>query len=101
MYGILFRVVAKPGKLQELIAHAEWVVAVCEEKEPGTLRFDFYKDPHNDQAIYVYEAYQDRTAFEAHKQNEPYKRWASGRAEELTTDFEILFDGDALVSMAA
>ena len=61
---------------------------------------DTFRDPNDDQAIYVYEAYRDRAAFEAHKQNEPYQRWASGRAEGLTTNFKLLFDGDALVATA-
>ena len=53
MYGILFRVEAKPGKLQELMAHSEWTVEVCKKEEPGTLRFDIYQDPNDDQAFYV------------------------------------------------
>jgi len=100
MYGILFRVEAKPGKLQELIAHAEWTVEVCRKEEPDTLRFDFYPDPNNDQAIYVYEAYRDRAGFEAHKRNEPFQRWAAGRREELTTNFQALFNGDTIVTTA-
>jgi|APSaa5957512622_1039677.scaffolds.fasta_scaffold103626_2 (4S)-4-hydroxy-5-phosphonooxypentane-2,3-dione isomerase len=100
MYGILFRAEAKPGKYQELIEHAEWTVEVCNKEEPGTWRFDFYPDPDNDQAIYVYEAYRDREAFEAHKQNAPFQRWAAERRESLVADFKTLFNGDALVTMA-
>ena len=98
MYGILFRVEAKPGKLQELMSHSEWTVEVCKKEEPGTLRFDIYQDPNDDQAFYVYEAYRDRAAFEAHTQNKPFQRWVSGREEELAANFSLVFDGDALMS---
>ena len=98
MYGILFRIEAKPGKLQELMAHSEWTVEVCKNEEPGTLRFDIYQDPNNDQAFYVYEAYRDRADFEAHTQNKPFQRWVSGREEELAANFSLVFDGDALMS---
>lgn len=100
MYGILFRVEAKPGKYQELINFLKWDVEVCRDEEPGTLRFDVYQDPQDNNALYVYEAYRDRAAFEAHKRNEPYRRWGSGQAEELTTNFEMLFNGDALLTTA-
>ena len=100
MYGILFRIEAKPGKLQELMAHSEWTVEVCKNEEPGTLRFDIYQDQNNDQAFYVYEAYRDRAAFEAHTQNKPFQRWVSGREEKLAANFSLIFDGDALMSTA-
>lgn len=96
MYGILFRVEANPGKYQELVDFMTWDAEVCRDEEPGTLRFEFYQDPENENALYVYEAYADREAFEAHKKNEPYQRFASGLAEALGANYTILIDGDAL-----
>ena len=78
MFGILFWVEAEPGKLQEFKDHAQWCVDVAKEKEPDTLRFDWYTDPENENALYVYEAYTDEAGFEAHKQNEPYQAWSQG-----------------------
>lgn len=78
MYGILFRAKAKPGKYQELIEFLEWDGEVCRDKEPGTLRFEFYPDPGDKEALYVYEAYRDENAFEKqHKMNDPYQHWKS------------------------
>ena len=98
MYGILFRVEAKPSKRQELIEHCHWVVDVCKEKEPNTLRFDIFVDDEDENAFYFYEAYTDEDGFKEHQQNEPYKRWVAGRGEELTTNFEVIFIGSALVT---
>jgi autoinducer 2-degrading protein len=99
MYGILFRFEAKAGKLDELIKFLKWDGEVCKDKEPGTLRFEFYSDDNDKNAIYVYEAYRDRAAFEKHKQHEPYQLWSSGLAKKLGK-LEILIDGDALWSPA-
>ncbi|MCI5158098.1 MAG: hypothetical protein D3906_06575, partial [Candidatus Electrothrix sp. AUS1_2] len=90
------RIEAKPGRLQELIGFFKWDQEVCSEKEPGTLRFEFYHDPENENALYVYEAYRDLEAFEEHKKNEPYKRWSSTVQEELGSNFSVLFQGKAV-----
>ena len=100
MYGIVFRAEAKPGKFQELVDFMTWDAEVCRDEEPGTLRFEFYQDPENENAIYVYEAYQDLDAFEVHKNNAPYKHWHSaGLSEKLTVNgFQVLFADNALFS---
>lgn len=100
MLGCLFRVEAKPGKLEELIAHLKWCIEVAKEKEPETWRFEFFQDPEDDQALYVYEAYPNEAGFEAHKQNEPYQSWNAGRSEELTTSFKLIFGDTAIASTA-
>jgi quinol monooxygenase YgiN len=100
MFGILFRVEAKPGKHQELIDFLKWDGEVCRDQEPGTLRFEFYRDPNDENALYVYEAYRDLNAFEAHKNNEPFRRWSAGLQQELGTNFTVLFRGEAAWSPA-
>ena len=94
MFGILFKFKPKPGKRQELLDFLKWDAEVCRDQEPGTLRFEFYSDPKDEDTIYVYEAYQDRIAFEEHKKNEPYQRWASGLETELGSK-EVLFETEA------
>jgi quinol monooxygenase YgiN len=91
---------AKPGKFQELIDFLKWYGETCRDREPGTLRFEFFQDPNDANALYLYEAYRDLKAFEAHKNNEPYQRWASGLQEELVTNFTVLFSGEAAWSPA-
>jgi (4S)-4-hydroxy-5-phosphonooxypentane-2,3-dione isomerase len=95
MYGILFRVEAKHGKFEELCKFLEWDAEVARDKEPGTLRFEFYRDGNKD-ALFVYEAYRDRSAFEEHKKNEPFHRWSRFVCNDLCVDFKKLFDGDAV-----
>ena len=100
MFGIVFRIEAQPAKYQELVEFLKWDGEVCRDREPGTLRFEFYRDPSNDNAFYVYEAYRDLDAFEAHKKNEPFQRWSSGLRDELGTNFTVIFRGDAVWSPA-
>ena len=100
MFGIVFRIEAKPGKYQELVEFLTWDGEVCRDREPGTLRFEFYRDPHNDHALYVYEAYRDLDAFEAHKKNEVVQRWSPGLGDQLGTNFTVLVQGDAVWSPA-
>ncbi|SEM07341.1 autoinducer 2-degrading protein [Syntrophus gentianae] len=95
MFGILFRIEAKPGKYQELVDFMKWDGEVCRDQEPGTLRFEFYRDPKDENALYVYEAYRDTQAFEAHKDHAPFQRWVSGLQNELGTNLKILFRGEA------
>jgi quinol monooxygenase YgiN len=100
MYGALFIDEAKPGKFQELVDFMTWDAEICRDKEPGTLRFEFYQHPDNENAIYVYEAYVDEEAFQAHKKNnEAFLHWhAAGFSEKLLVKRTILFAGDALFS---
>jgi quinol monooxygenase YgiN len=100
MLGMLFRVEAKPGKYQELVDFLTWDAEVCRDEEPGTLRFEFYQDPENANALFVYEAYQDQEARAVHSNNEPLKHWRSaGLSDALTTNgIQMLFNGYALFS---
>jgi (4S)-4-hydroxy-5-phosphonooxypentane-2,3-dione isomerase len=100
MFGIVFRIEAQPGKYRELVEFLRWDGEVCRDQEPGTLRFEFYRDPNDDNALYVYEAYRDVEAFEAHKKNEPFQRWSAGLRDQLGTNVTLLFRGDAVWSPA-
>ena len=98
MFGILFRLEARPGTRQRLIDFLKWDGEVGRDEEPGTLRFEFYPDPNDENALYVYEAYRDVEAFEEHKKHEPFRRWSSGLRDELATNFTVLFRGEAVWS---
>ena len=90
MYGILFRAEAHQGKYQALFEFLKWNGQVARDHEPGTLRFELYPDPADDNAFIVYEAYRDAAAFEAHQQGAPYQRWSAGLREELTSNVTVL-----------
>jgi quinol monooxygenase YgiN len=93
MLGILFKAQVKADKRQAFIAFIKWDIQVAKEREPGTLRFDLYQDPADENAFFVYEAYLDKKAFEEHKKNLPYQRWESQIRPEVVADFQPLFDG--------
>jgi (4S)-4-hydroxy-5-phosphonooxypentane-2,3-dione isomerase len=99
MFGILFKVKVKPEKRQAFIDFIKWDIQVAKEREPGTLRFDLYQDPADENAFFVYEAYRDRKAFEEHQKNLPYQQWELQIRPEVVADFKPLFDGDAAYSV--
>ena len=92
MIGTLFRVEVKPAKRQAFINFIERDVRVAKECEPGTLRFDLYQDPKDENAFFVYEAYRDQKAFDEHKGNEPFQHWESHIRPEMVTRFESFFE---------
>ena len=98
MYGVFCRMECKPEKFQDMVDFMTWDAEVCRDEEPGTVRFEFYQDPENQYSLYVYEAYQDQEAFAVHMQNEPFRRFNSGRMEELGATITVLVSGDALFS---
>ncbi|MCH8235345.1 MAG: antibiotic biosynthesis monooxygenase [Chloroflexi bacterium] len=63
------------GKRDEVVEFLSWDQQVAFESEPGTLRFDFYDDPENENALYLYESYTDEAAFDVHKSHEPFKKF--------------------------
>ena len=71
----LFRLHLKPNKKSELIEFLKWDGEVARDTEPGTLRFEFYDDPEDDAAIYLYESYRDEAAFEEHKTHAPFQKF--------------------------
>ena len=95
MFSILFRAKAKRGKRQKLVKFLKWDCQVCKE-EDGTLRFDVWVDPADKDAFYVYEAYQDRAAFDKHMENEPYQQWYSEVEPEWISEKWTLFKGKPL-----
>jgi autoinducer 2-degrading protein len=75
--AILFRVDANPGVRQELVKFLQWNQKESMEQERGTLLFDVFQDPENENRFYVSEVYEDAAAFEEHQKHEAFKRWFS------------------------
>ena len=95
MLCILFRAKAKPGKRQELIDFLMWDYQECKE-EAETLRFDVWVDPADEDAVFVYEAYQDQAAFEKHMEGKPFQQWSSEVEPEWISEKWTLFAGEPL-----
>ena len=52
--------------------------------EPGCLRFDVLQDSQDPNKIYLYEAYRDEAAFQAHGQTPHLARWRKASEEVLS-----------------
>lgn len=99
MIEILFRAEVKAAERSVFIDFIEWDARVAKEDErgSGTLWFDYYEDPEDRNAFFVYEAYQDEMAFDAHKRNAPFKRWEAYIKQNVLTEFQILFESGKVV----
>jgi quinol monooxygenase YgiN len=91
MYGASFHAVVKPGRKQEFIDFLKWDADVAIETEPGTLAFEVFQDPANDDGVYVFEGYRDGVAFGQHQSHEPFKKWVSEVRPEMLMEFRLLF----------
>jgi quinol monooxygenase YgiN len=94
MYAKCFKIKPYPERFNAVIQFLEWDAQVAAETEqPGTLRFEFYQDPNDLDWIIVYEAYQDKQAFENHKQGKPYKEFVERICpQDLQAEPKDLFD---------
>lgn len=93
MYGTLVKIVIKPGKRDKLLDFLRWDAAVARDNETGTIRFDVWDVPGESDAVYLYEGYSDREAFETtHQANEPYKIFERVIVPECIDEMCKLFD---------
>lgn len=90
MYGVIVKLVAKPGRRAQLIDFLRWDAEVA-RAEPGSLRFDVCEVPEEADAFYLYEAYADVAAREAHKAGEPYKKFVENVSDDLLIDEPPIF----------
>jgi quinol monooxygenase YgiN len=75
LYGGIVKLVTQAGRTAEVLDFLRWDAEVARTKEPGTLRFDVWQSAEEPNVVYLYEAYVDHEAFEAHKANEPFQRF--------------------------
>ena len=100
MFGILWRAEVKPEEREDFINFIKWDIQVAKENEPGTLRFELYRDPKDENDFFGYEAYQDEKAFQEHQKNEPFQRWESDvKCRMFRTPHQEWFKGDTLASL--
>ena len=75
MYIVTVLFVAKPERAadfrREMVANAR----ASRDLEPGCRQFDVTVDPADPATIFLYEAYDDRAAFDAHLASEHFKRF--------------------------
>jgi (4S)-4-hydroxy-5-phosphonooxypentane-2,3-dione isomerase len=91
MYTILFRALAAPGGKETMVKSLKNNGDVSTRRETGTLRFDVLEDPESD-SVFVYEAYRNKAAFEAHKKGDLFQEWEL-KIKPTLKNFEILYEG--------
>ena len=96
MYGMLTRIVVRPGKRSELLEYLRWDAEVAKASEPGTWRFDVWEAEPG--VVYLYEAYKDRAAFDDHAQHDPYKKWDQIADNTMGEVTDVIPLTDSLVS---
>jgi len=101
MYGMLTRIVVKPGKRTELLEYLRWDAEVARASEPATWRFDVWEPEPEPGVVYVYEAYKDRAAFEVHAQNDPYKKWGEVAEKTMEQVIDVIPLTESLASNVA
>lgn len=89
MIALFGKLYTRPGKKQKLIEFLKWDAQVARDQEPGTLRFDVYEDAGEERVVYLYEAYADETAFKAHQENPPFKKFQNGLKDECIESAEL------------
>lgn len=101
MYGGIVKLVTQPGRTPEVLDFLRWDAEVAKTREPGTLRLDVWQRADEANVVYLYEAYVDRDAFEAHKANDPFKRFIEEIVPSLAEPptFVVPFT-ESLVSIA-
>ena len=98
MYGMLTRIVVKPGKRSELLEYLRWDAEVAKASEPGTWRFDVWEAEPG--VVYLYEAYKDRASFEDHAKGDPYKKWGEIADKTMEQVIDVIPLTESLASNA-
>ena len=86
MIATLVKARVRPGKKPELLEFLKWDGQVARDEEPGTLRFDVFEDARDENVVYWYEAYVDKAAFDAHRENPPFREFV-GRVRDECIEF--------------
>jgi len=84
MINVIARFKMQPGKEAETEKALSEMVAAVEANEPGALAYVMHRGQVDPLEIYVYEAYADHAAFDAHRK--------TPHMEELQSKFSHLMD---------
>ena len=90
MIAHLMKLTANAGMIDELTEFLRWDAAVCASDEPATLRFDVFAVPDDPDSVYLYEAYVDDEAFDAHRAGAPFVRFVEHVVPNVIASIEFL-----------
>ena len=84
MFVVIVDFQIHPLRLTEFMALMIENARASREQEPGCRQFDVCTDSANPGAVFLYEVYDDRAAFDAHLASEHYKRFDAAVADMVT-----------------
>jgi quinol monooxygenase YgiN len=95
------KLIAQPGRKAELMEFLRWDAEATRSEEPGTLRFDVWEAPDEPNAVYLYEAFADQAAFEAHEASASFKKFVDDIIPNVIEPVTFVLPfSDCLVSIA-
>ncbi len=85
MYVVIVDFKIKPERLAQFMPLMLENARLSRETEPGCRVFDVCADPKEKTSIFLYEVYDDRTAFDAHLASAHFKRFDTAVGEMLAS----------------
>tara|TARA_B110000208_G_C11732659_1_gene416970 strand:- start:1076 stop:1417 length:342 start_codon:yes stop_codon:yes gene_type:complete len=99
--ALLVSIRIRPDRLTEFINIIE-ADALGSRQEPGCLRFDVLRDPHDDHRFHLYEMYRDEAAASLHREQPHFALWADFKASGGTfAEEQTKLEADVLFTDAA
>ncbi len=95
MYALLVQVDVKPEHRDAYLTAISGHARRARENEPGTIRFDVIADGKDPNRIYLYEAYVDKSAFDAHATGESIAIFRE-EAKEMSNGTTIVGRGETV-----
>lgn len=81
MYVVIVDFKIKPDRVQQFMPLMIENARASRETEPGCRQFDVCVDPKDRGAVFLYELYDDRAAFDAHLATAHFKRFDAAVAD--------------------
>jgi quinol monooxygenase YgiN len=70
--GVVGKLIARPGKEEEVAAFFAELSALAQAHEPGMLQHAIFRSPANPREFTVVEVFRDQAAFDAHSRTPHY-----------------------------
>ena len=85
MYVIVVDFEIRPDRLAAFLTLMQENAAASVRDEPGCHQFDVCQDPDAPHRIFLYELYDDRAAFEAHRASPHFRSFDAASADMITS----------------
>ena len=78
MIVLAVKYTCKRGQTEEILAALRRMASLVKQREPGCRTYQVSRSTENSDLLLLYEAYEDRTAFDAHAQTDHFKQIIQG-----------------------